>query len=85
MAEEFHSVVVVGAGISGLYAAQLLRRQFPDILVVEAQDRIGGRIMQVSCWCVVGEGPAAGQVRLQETPPASQPAAAKPDAVFGPG
>ncbi len=46
--EEFHSVVVIGAGISGMYAAQLLRRQYPDLLVVEAQDRIGGRIMQVS-------------------------------------
>lgn len=47
MADETRSVVVIGAGISGLYAAQLLRRQYPDLLVVEAQDRIGGRIMQV--------------------------------------
>ncbi|KAJ9516342.1 hypothetical protein QJQ45_001045 [Haematococcus lacustris] len=47
MAESYHSVVVVGAGISGLYAAHLLKAQFPDLLVVEAQDSIGGRIKQL--------------------------------------
>lgn len=47
MSESFHDVVVIGAGISGLYAAQLLRGRFPDVLIVEAQDRVGGRIKQV--------------------------------------
>ena len=47
MAASYHSLVIVGAGAAGLYAAQLLRPQFPDLLVVEAQDRIGGRIKQV--------------------------------------
>lgn len=47
--EQFHSVVIVGAGVAGLYAAQLLRLRFPDVVVVEAQDRIGGRIRQVRC------------------------------------
>ena len=45
---EERSVVVLGAGISGLYAAQLLKPRFPDLLVLEAQDRIGGRIKQVA-------------------------------------
>ncbi len=44
----FHSVVIVGCGISGLYAARLLRKRFPDLLCVEATDRIGGRIQHVS-------------------------------------
>lgn len=47
MSESYHSVVIVGAGITGLYAAQLLKHQFPDLAVIEAQDRIGGRIKQV--------------------------------------
>ncbi|KAG2490106.1 hypothetical protein HYH03_011412 [Edaphochlamys debaryana] len=45
--ESFHSVAIVGAGISGLYAAHLLKGRFPDLVVLEAQDRIGGRIKQV--------------------------------------
>ncbi|HWI21577.1 MAG TPA: FAD-dependent oxidoreductase [Baekduia sp.] len=38
------SVVVVGAGISGLVAARDLVRAGIDVLVVEADDEIGGRI-----------------------------------------
>jgi monoamine oxidase len=45
--EEYHSVVVVGAGVAGLQAARQLLPSFPDILVIEASHRIGGRIKQV--------------------------------------
>lgn len=48
MDSDFHSVIVIGAGISGLYAAKALRSHFPDILVVEASNRLGGRIKQAS-------------------------------------
>ncbi|GFR47744.1 hypothetical protein Agub_g9509, partial [Astrephomene gubernaculifera] len=45
--ESFHSIAIVGAGLSGLYAAQLLKDQFPDLVVLESQNRIGGRIKQI--------------------------------------
>lgn len=40
-----HKVIVVGAGISGLRAASVLRRHNVDVVVLEGRpDRIGGRI-----------------------------------------
>ncbi|KAK9823039.1 hypothetical protein WJX81_001999 [Elliptochloris bilobata] len=42
-----HDVVVVGAGLSGLYATRELRKHFTDVLLVEASAHVGGRIQQV--------------------------------------
>ncbi|XP_078481439.1 spermine oxidase-like isoform X2 [Ciona intestinalis] len=39
------SITIIGAGISGLSAAQTLYKNgFTDITILEARDRIGGRI-----------------------------------------
>jgi monoamine oxidase len=39
-----YDVVVIGAGLAGLHAALLLEERGLDVLVLEAQQRIGGRI-----------------------------------------
>ncbi|MEW2481278.1 NAD(P)/FAD-dependent oxidoreductase [Mycobacterium sp. NPDC049093] len=44
-ATEQTTVVVVGAGVSGLMAARELHRRGIDVLVLEASDRLGGRTM----------------------------------------
>jgi monoamine oxidase len=40
-----HDVLVIGAGISGLRAALLLRRTGRRVAVIEASDRVGGRLL----------------------------------------
>lgn len=42
-----HSIVIVGAGISGLTAARELIARYPDLLVVEARQQKGGRVCEV--------------------------------------
>lgn len=41
-------IIIVGAGISGLYAASLLTAQGIECRVLEARDRIGGRVLSTS-------------------------------------
>ena len=51
-------VLVVGAGLSGLVAAQALRRQGLQVLVVEARARLGGRIYAEEDKGCIDLGPA---------------------------
>lgn len=46
-------VVVIGAGLSGLYAARLLAAKGVDVFVLEAQNRVGGRTLTQS---IEGDG-----------------------------
>lgn len=39
------SIAIIGAGVSGLYAASLLTEKGQDVTVFEARDRIGGRVV----------------------------------------
>lgn len=42
-------IIIIGAGLSGLYAAYLLEQQgIKDYLVVEARDRLGGRVHSIA-------------------------------------
>jgi len=40
--------VIIGGGLSGLYAARLLASAGVDFLLLEARDRLGGRILSVA-------------------------------------
>ena len=40
------SVIIIGAGLSGLYAATLLQEVF-EVTIVEARERIGGRVLTI--------------------------------------
>lgn len=39
-----HKILIIGAGASGLRAASILGREKHEVTVIEARDRIGGRI-----------------------------------------
>ncbi len=39
------SVIIIGAGVSGLYAATLLEKAGVDYVILEARDRTGGRVL----------------------------------------
>ena len=50
-------VIVIGAGMAGITAARELVRAQYSVAVLEARDRIGGRIMTLEDFC---DGPVEG-------------------------
>jgi monoamine oxidase len=66
MTSETNDVVVVGAGMAGLTAARALAEAGLRVLVVEAQERIGGRILTQH---VAGEAIELGAEFIHGRPP----------------
>src|SRR5690606_38171527 len=60
-------VVVIGAGLSGLVAAYELTRLGHDVMIFEARDRLGGRVLTIREPFADGHFAEAGAARI---PPA---------------
>ena len=45
---EHHSVIIIGAGLSGLYSAWKLQQKQIDVILLEARERVGGRVLSAN-------------------------------------
>jgi len=59
-----NAIVIVGAGLAGLRAADLLRRAGRQVVVLEARERAGGRVMTVRSPFDDGLHAEAGPIRI---------------------
>lgn len=64
---QHHHIIIVGAGLSGLYAAWQLQQKQQDVIVLESRERIGGRILSTNYnqSCSFDMGPAWVWPQLQ--------------------
>src|SRR5215510_4157371 len=60
------SVIVVGAGLAGLTAAVELQRHGAAVTVLEAQGRVGGRVLTIRDGFVEGQHAEAGADLIDE-------------------
>lgn len=48
MSQDYNKVIIIGAGAAGIAAAtKLLKNNFDNFIILEAENRIGGRIQTV--------------------------------------
>ncbi len=66
------TVIVIGAGMAGMTAAQALRKAGVNVLVIEARDRIGGRIHTDRSWSGVPLDLGASWIHGARTNPLSK-------------
>jgi monoamine oxidase len=45
---QIYDYIIVGGGISGLQSAEILSLKTKNILIIEAQEKLGGRIASLS-------------------------------------
>ncbi|MFZ0553609.1 MAG: FAD-dependent oxidoreductase, partial [Steroidobacteraceae bacterium] len=73
---EHHDIIVIGAGAAGLAAAAALARSGRSVLLLEARDRIGGRIwtrlepalaapVELGAEFIHGDSPETGELLRQ--------------------
>jgi monoamine oxidase len=68
-------VVVIGAGLAGLSAARILAAGDAEVLILEARDRIGGRIRTSRLWSGLPVDLGAGWIHGTDGNPLTQLAA----------
>ncbi|MGD8415943.1 MAG: NAD(P)/FAD-dependent oxidoreductase [Pseudomonadales bacterium] len=61
------NIGIVGAGIAGLLTARLLQDLGHDVLVLEARDRVGGRIHTIRCMDDATLTPDVGATRFSDS------------------
>jgi monoamine oxidase len=59
-------ILIVGAGMSGLVAASLLKEAGHNVTIIEASKRVGGRIYTIRSPFINGQYMDAGAMRMKK-------------------